>query len=88
VLARIYFGIHYPSDILVGALLGVAVGIAANVQAVRDTVARPVMALEKQMQGYFYGLLFMGLTEVASGFPNTRHIGMAVVHMFRGYSGT
>jgi undecaprenyl-diphosphatase len=87
VLARIYFGIHYPSDILVGALLGLAVGFAANVEAVRETVARPVMVLEKQMPGYFYGLLFMGLAEVAGGFPNTRHIGMAVVHMFRGYGG-
>jgi undecaprenyl-diphosphatase len=88
VLARVYFGIHYPSDIVVGVLLGIAAGMGGTLRAVRETVARPLLALEKQMPGYFYGLLFMGLAEVAGGFPNTRHVGMAIVHMFRGYGGT
>jgi len=25
------------------------------------------------------------LAEVVGGFPNTRHIGVAIVHLFRGY---
>jgi hypothetical protein len=27
----------------------------------------------------------MMLAEVVGGFPNTRHIGVAIVHLFRGY---
>jgi undecaprenyl-diphosphatase len=86
-LARIYFGIHYPSDIVVGALLGIAVAVALNVRAVRDTIAKPLLVVEKQMPSYFYGLLFMGLAEVAGVFSNTRHVGMAIVHVVRGYDG-
>jgi undecaprenyl-diphosphatase len=86
-LARVYFGIHYPGDILVGALLGLAVGYAFNTEAIRDTVGRALMGLEKRMPQYFYAVLFMGLAEVAGNFQATRHIGMAVVGMFRGYGG-
>jgi undecaprenyl-diphosphatase len=86
-LARVYFGIHYPSDILVGALLGLAVGSAVNIEAVRDTVGRALLGLEKWVPQYFYAVLFIGLAEVAGNFQATRHIGMAVVRMFRGYGG-
>jgi hypothetical protein len=30
----------------------------------------------------------MALAEVAGGFQNTRHFGMAIVYMFRGYPET
>jgi undecaprenyl-diphosphatase len=86
-LARVYFGIHYPGDILVGAMLGLAVGCAMNIEAVRDTVGRTLLGLEKRIPQYFYAVLFMGLAEVAGNFQATRHIGMAVVRMFRGYGG-
>jgi undecaprenyl-diphosphatase len=84
-LARVYFGIHYPSDILVGALLGLAVGYTVNIEAIRDTVGRALMGLEKRMPQHFYAVLFMGLAEVAGNFQATRHIGMAIVRVFRGY---
>jgi membrane-associated phospholipid phosphatase len=29
-LSRVYVGVHYPSDIAVGALLGTAIGSAAR----------------------------------------------------------
>jgi undecaprenyl-diphosphatase len=85
---RVYFGIHYPSDILAGALLGFAVGYAVNRTALSVNLARSLLAYEKQMPPYFYGLLFMALAEVVGGFPNTRHVGVAIVHLFRGYVGT
>ena len=85
-LGRIYFGIHYPSDILVGAVIGIATGYALTRPALAETVSRPLLGYEKQYPGYFYAVLFMMLAEVVGGFPNTRHIGVAIVHMFRGYS--
>jgi len=84
-LGRIYFGIHYPSDILVGVILGAGTGYAITRPAIAESVSRPLLGYEKQYPGYFYAVLFMMLAEVAGGFPNTRHIGVAIVHMFRGY---
>jgi undecaprenyl-diphosphatase len=85
-LGRIYFGIHYPSDILAGAVIGILTGYAITRPALAESVSRPLLGYEKQYPSYFYAVLFMMLAEVVGGFPNTRHIGVAIVHMFRGYS--
>ncbi|HEY5278448.1 MAG TPA: phosphatase PAP2 family protein [Pseudolabrys sp.] len=84
-LGRIYFGIHYPSDILAGGLLGAGTGYAVTRPALAESASRPLLGYEKQSPAYFYAVLFMMLAEVVGGFPNTRHIGVAIVHLFRGY---
>jgi undecaprenyl-diphosphatase len=88
VVGRVYLGIHYPSDILAGALLGVASALIINRTVMRRYVAAPVLALEPRMPSYFYGLLFFVLAEVVTGFANTRRLAVAVVHMITGYPGT
>jgi undecaprenyl-diphosphatase len=85
-LARVYLGIHYPSDIVVGALLGVGTSLALNREFVRRKIAEPILAIEARYQPYFYGLFFVVLGELGDGFPVTRRIAVAVVHFFRGYS--
>lgn len=85
-LARVYLGVHYPSDILVGALLGIGTTLALNRDFVRRKIAAPILAIEKYYPPYFYGVFFVVLSELADGFPVTRRIGVAVVHLFRGYS--
>lgn len=86
-VGRVYFGIHYPSDVIAGAALGYGTGYAVARPAVAESVSRPLLGYEKQVPQYFYALLLMSLAEVAGGFPNTRHIGVAVVHFFSGYRG-
>jgi membrane-associated phospholipid phosphatase len=44
VLSRLYLGVHYPSDILAGALLGAAVAAVARDSVTHDAVARDVVA--------------------------------------------
>jgi membrane-associated phospholipid phosphatase len=85
-LARVYLGIHYPSDVLVGALIGIATSIIINREPVRRRFAAPVLALEPRYAPYFYGLFFLALAELSGGFPNTRRIGVAVVHLFIGFN--
>jgi membrane-associated phospholipid phosphatase len=84
-LARVFLGIHYPSDILVGALIGIATSIAVNRETVRKQIATPILALEARYPPYFYGLFFLALSELSGGFGVTRHIGLAIVHFFTGY---
>jgi membrane-associated phospholipid phosphatase len=85
-LARVYLGIHYPSDIVVGALLGVATTLALTREFVRRKIAAPILTMEARYPPYFYALFFVVLGELADGFPLTRRIGVAVVHLLRGYS--
>lgn len=84
-LARVFLGIHYPSDIFVGALIGIATSIAFNRETVRKRIAAPILTLEVRYPPYFYGLFFLALSELSGGFGITRHIGSAIVHFFTGY---
>jgi undecaprenyl-diphosphatase len=85
-LARVYLGIHYPGDVLVGALIGVATSVAVNREAIRRRIAAPILALEPRYTPYFYGLFFLVLGEVSGGFQTTRRIAVAIVHFFTSYS--
>jgi membrane-associated phospholipid phosphatase len=84
-LGRVYGGIHYPSDILVGALIGVATSLIVIREPVRQRIAAPILALEPRYPPYFYGLFFLALAETTAGFPNARSIVVAVVRLFTGY---
>jgi undecaprenyl-diphosphatase len=48
-------------------------------------MAAPVLVWEASHPPYFYGLFFLALAEMSGGFPNTRRIGVAIVHLFIGY---
>jgi len=84
-LARVYLGIHYPSDILVGALIGIATTLAVNRASVRRAFAAPLLSFEQRYPPYFYSLFFLILAEMSGAFPNARRIGVAIVHLFTGY---
>jgi len=48
-LSRLHLGVHYPSDIFAGAVLGV--GIATAVHLVRDTITPDALTPEAAMDG-------------------------------------
>lgn len=81
-----YISASNPSDILIGALLGIGTTLALNRDFVRRKIATPILALKTYYPPYFYGVFFVVLSELADGFPVTRRIALAVVHFFRGYS--
>ncbi|HEU5401261.1 MAG TPA: phosphatase PAP2 family protein [Terriglobales bacterium] len=71
-MARVYFGLHYPGDILAGALIGVDVMLAINSQFMHAHVAAPMIAVERRAPGVFYGLLFPLILEISTLFSYTR----------------
>jgi len=82
-LSRVYLGTHFPSDVSVGALLGVVVQLALNRDYALRAIA-PVLALEKTKPAYFNALLFFVLLEMGTGFMNVRDIGRSLFHLIRG----
>jgi undecaprenyl-diphosphatase len=73
-LPRVYLGLHYPSDLAVGAALGVAVVLLANIAAVRGVLARPLLACARRWPGPFYAGFFLLTFQLATLFDATRQL--------------
>ena len=58
-LARIYLGIHYPTDILAGALIGIGVAWLSKVPRIRTTMTGPAKRWQSKAPGAFYACFFL-----------------------------
>jgi len=73
-LPRIYLGMHYPSDVLVGALLGVFICLLLNQPLFRERIAAPALGWSVKYQGLFYVAIFLVSFELASQFDELRKL--------------
>jgi undecaprenyl-diphosphatase len=86
ILARVYLGLHYPSDVLAGALLGISITVVMiNNEFVHTRIASPIVAAERRAPAIFYGLLFPILFEAGTIFHFTRVMRHAVSQTWLGH---
>ncbi|TAK66320.1 MAG: phosphatase PAP2 family protein [Dehalococcoidia bacterium] len=69
---RLYLGIHWPTDIIGGAALGVALGWLGTSRAVRDAVCERLMPWHDAQPAVFYTGLFIVMFEVMNLFEDGR----------------
>jgi len=74
-LPRVYLGIHWPTDILAGAAIGVSIGWLGTRAPVRRAIGLPVLALKDRYTGPFYAALFLVSFEIAVLGEDVRNIG-------------
>jgi membrane-associated phospholipid phosphatase len=84
-LPRIYFGLHYPSDLLVGALIGIGVTLAIERERIRNLVGWRVLTLKQRAPAYFHGVMFLVTFEAGNLFLNVRGLGKNAIHLLRHY---
>ena len=70
-MTRIYCGIHYPTDILAGAALGIGIALLAKIPFLRLAVARPATRWLDNHPASFYAVLFLWTFEMAEMFDST-----------------
>lgn len=71
---RVYLGMHYPTDILAGAALGIVICLLFNQHALRERIAAPVLDWSVRYQGVFYACIFVLSFELASQFDELRRL--------------
>jgi undecaprenyl-diphosphatase len=80
-VARIYSGMHYPGDVIVGALIGIGTTLAVNNSVTRANIASPITAIEQRAAGLFYGLLLPFIYEISEMFDFIRGLRHAIFHV-------
>ncbi|HEX2116424.1 MAG TPA: phosphatase PAP2 family protein [Alphaproteobacteria bacterium] len=80
-LPRIYVGLHFPSDILAGAALGIVVMLVMARLPRQFTLAK--LRFEKTHSPLFYGAAFLLTIEMAYNFDNLRTIGAQALRSAR-----
>ena len=82
-LPRIYFGVHYPSDILIGALVGVGVAAPFINPWTRYWVHRWIVLLSDRSPGFFYAAAFAVSYELMVQFASLRDGLRGALHLLR-----
>jgi membrane-associated phospholipid phosphatase len=81
-LPRMYLGIHYASDIVAGAAIGVAtVWVLLSNKWFQSSVVGRIVAFEKTSAHWFYAIAFLVCFEMASLFDDIRNAGRAVLQL-------
>ena len=72
---RIYTGLHYPSDILVGALLGIMIGwLVAREGRITPRIVDALLSYEARQPAIFYCTAFLLTWQIADLFGGTRAV--------------
>jgi undecaprenyl-diphosphatase len=82
-IPRIYVGDHYPTDILGGAFIGIAVVWLFERPAIRDRLARMPLNLLESAPARFYLIGYVASLFLATNFELVRKLGGLVFHSFR-----
>jgi len=81
---RLYMGFHYPTDIVVGALIGIGIAWLSRIDKFRRTVTGSVLLYMERAPGIFYAAFFIVTFQIAITFASFRHVARYLLQLIKG----
>lgn len=84
---RVYTGDHFPSDIVAGALIGIAITCLLQRESLRTPMTRMPLKMCRARPGAFYVIAYIGSLLLTTNFDVVRRVGAVVFRSLRTGSG-
>ena len=82
---RVYLGLHYPSDVLAGMILGVGVTCVVTRKPVMERFAPAIVRFIDRYPSVSYACIFVMLFELATTFDEPRELAQSILrHVLHG----
>jgi undecaprenyl-diphosphatase len=81
-IPRIYLGLHFLSDIIMGALIGIAMILLFQLIEKKKKYAEHLLIVEEKYSGIFYSMFFLLSYQMATMFEESRTIARLLLSIF------